>query len=112
MLYEVITRPVDRIECIMVTALTVLCLMVYDAVLYFDLTCGEVTLEICHIVLGVPEAPLQERKEPDTAGELSVVPEGETLHFAVIAHRNEEEHLGTQIILLCPDDGITYPVTA
>ena len=52
------SRDIDRVDRIMVAALSVLGLVVNDRAFHLNLSCGEVTLEILHVIVGIPKAPL------------------------------------------------------
>ena len=54
---------VHMIESIVVTTLTILCLMIDSTVLNLHLTSREVTLEVLHVRCRIPQAPLLEREE-------------------------------------------------
>ena len=60
---ESVRHPVDRVEGIVIPALAVLRLVIYDRTFDFHLTRGEIPLEILHICLGIPETPLDKGEE-------------------------------------------------
>jgi len=51
------------IESIMISSLAILSFVVDRGTLYFDLACIEIALEVSRIIVRVPEAPLNIRKQ-------------------------------------------------
>jgi len=100
--------PVDRIESIMVSPLAVLRLVIDDPVFNLHFSGGEVALEVCLVVMCVPEAPLHEREQADALRHPAVVAEGDSLHLTGVAQRNEEEHVGPQAVLFRTNPGVTH----
>ena len=47
-----------RIECVMITSVSVLSLVVDGRILYLYTTSTEVSLEVCAVVLCIPQTPL------------------------------------------------------
>ncbi|MNE05415.1 hypothetical protein D3C80_979760 [compost metagenome] len=52
---ESVNFTVNGVEGIVVSAFAIFCFVINNGILYFNLTCAEVTLEVRHIVLGIPE---------------------------------------------------------
>ena len=64
---ETLNRCVDTIECKVITAFTIFCLMVNDAALDFHFTRREITLEVFHIGSSIPQTPFREREKFEVA---------------------------------------------
>ena len=103
---------VHGVEGIVIAALTVLGLVVDDAVLDLDFTGGEVALEVQHIVRGIPQAELHEGGQDDILGSVGLIGQGDLVHLGIHAHGHEGELAGSQTVLLAGDDGVAHTMTA
>jgi hypothetical protein len=81
-------------------------------VLDLDLADGEVALVVRLVVLGVPQAELDEREERDRLGLVGRVGERDLLDLGGLAHRHEEERLDGQAAALARDARVPEAVAA
>ena len=79
---------------------------------YLNLARIEVSLEICGIVVSVPQAPLEKARELERLFVAALVGDSDLLDFAVKVLRNEELDRCLNAVLLAGDDRITKTVTA
>ena len=100
------------VECEVVASVAVFGLVVDGGAYYLNAAGGEVSLEVCAVVLSVPEAPLCERPQLEGLGGTALVGENQLLNLAVVVLRNEESSLSLESVLLAGDDGVAHAVAA
>src|SRR5690606_27205072 len=100
------------IERVVVAALLVLRLVVERAAVNLHLTRGEVPLEVRHVVLGVPETPLDEREELEALLRGGLVLQGDLMHLAVLPDGHEEQDRGAQAVTRSGDARVAEAVPA
>ena len=96
----------------MVAALAVFGLVVDRAAEDLHLAGGEVALEVRAVVLRVPEAPLDERREDEPLALLRLVLEREHLHLGVGAVGDEQEQVRADAVLRAGDPRVAEAVAA
>ena len=96
----------------MVAALAVLGLMVDGAAHDLHFAGGEVALEVRHVVLCVPKAELDERRQNDILGRVGIIAQRHLMHLGVHAHWHKRELAGGQTVLLTGNDGVAHAVAA
>ena len=84
-----VDRAVDCINSVMSAALAVLSFVVNLRTLDLNFADAEVSLEVGHIVHGVPEAELYKRSQSQCFFFGAVVGQHETVYFAGICQRNK-----------------------
>ena len=109
---KALDRGVHMIECIVVTTLTILGLVVDRRAFDLYLTRREITLEIFHVGSSIPQAPLLEGEELQRLRLAGLVLQGEFLHLAPFLQGYEEEHRSLHTVLLTCDTGVTHTMTA
>ena len=100
------------VECKVVASVAVFGLVVDGGADYLNTAGGEVSLEVCAVILSVPEAPLCERPQFEGLGGIALVGENQLLNLAVVILRNEESSLSLESVLLAGDDGVAHAVAA
>ena len=80
----------------------------------FDLNtaCGEVSLEVCAVILCIPEAPLSDRENREALSFCAFVCKYYLLNFTVVVLGNEECNFSLKAVLLTLDDGVAHTVAA
>ena len=109
---EAVGPGVHGVERVVVAALAVFGLVVDRAAEDLHLAGGEVALEVRAVVLRVPEAPLDERREDELLRLLRLVLEREHLHLRVGAVGDEEEQVGADAVLRAGDLRVAEAVAA
>ena len=84
-----VDRAVNSVNGVMSAALAVLGFVVDLRTLDLDFADAEVSLEVCHIVHGIPETELYERSQSQCFFFGAVVGQHETVYFAGICQRNK-----------------------
>ena len=98
----------------MVTALTVLRLVIDDtaAVLHLHLAGVQVTLEVLHIRLRIPQAPFHEGIQLEPPGLVRRIAQCHLLHLCPCMQGHKEQHLGLQAFPGTCDTGVSHTVAA
>ncbi len=96
----------------MVAAFPVLGLVVNGRTMNFHFAGGEVTLEICHVIHGIPQAELYIGKNGKLFGVCTVVGQGQLVNFAVSANWNESGQFGVQAVFAALKCGVAHAVAA
>ena len=109
---EAVHGGVHGVERIVIAALAVFGLVVDDAAFHLNLAGGEVALEVRHVVLRVPEAELDKRRQDNILGRVGIIAQRHLMHLGVHAHRHKRELAGGQTVLLTGDDGVAHAVAA
>ena len=109
---EAVHGGVHGVERIVIAALAVFGLVVDDAAFHLNLAGGEVALEVRHVVLRVPQAELDERRQDNILGCVGIIAQRHLMHLGVHAHRHKRELAGGQTVLLTGDDGVAHAVAA
>ena len=76
------------------------------------LTDREVSLEIGHVVHGIPEAPFNIGKQAEIFGFTGFVAERELLDFAGVVHGDKDKQVGGHAVLFGAEDRVTEAVPA
>ena len=108
---ESVHRDVHAVEGIVVAALLIFGLMIYDRTVHLDFTSREIALEVLHIGGCIPEAPLGEREEPEAFLGVRGVAQGDLLDLRPAMKRNKEEHTGLDAVLGTCDAGVAHSMT-
>ena len=95
----------------MVTALSVLGLMVNGRACHFYFARAQVTLEVSGVIVGVPETPLYIREERDVLCSAAVVGQLHLADLAVVIHGNECQDRSLQVVLLSGKTAVADTVT-
>ncbi len=109
---EAVHGGVHGVERIVIAALAVFSLVVDDAAFHLNLAGGEVALEVRHVVLRVPKAELDERRQDDILGRVGIIAQRHLMHLGVHAHWHKRELAGGQTVLLTGNDGVAHAVAA
>ena len=96
----------------MITSVSVLSYVVDSGAFDLDTACREVSLEVCAVVLSVPEAPFSDREDREALSLIALVGENYLLNFAVVVLGNEESDLSLESVLLALYDGVAHTVAA
>ena len=81
------------IYCIMIPALAVFCLMIKSGAVNFHFTGTEVTLEVCHIIHGIPQTEFNIREYGNFFVFAAVVGQCQFVNLTGISHRNKHGQL-------------------
>ena len=103
---------VDGEQRIVVAALAVLGLVVDGGADDLHLADGEVALEVGHVVVGVPQAPLDEGEEGEVLFLIGLIAELDAGDLGGVAQRHHGGLLADQTVALAGDDGVAQAVTA
>ncbi len=96
----------------MITSVSVLCYVVDSRTFDLNTACREVSLEVCAVVLSIPETPFSDREDREALSFLAFICENYLLNFAVIVLRNEESNFSLESVLFTLDDGVAHTVAA
>ena len=105
-------RSVDRIERVVIAALAVFRLVVNCGTVNLYLTGGKITLEVRHVIHGVPEAEFHVGENGERLWRAAVVGECELVDLAAVVDRNKSGQLCGEIILGTAEGGISHAVMA
>ena len=95
-----------------VAALTILCLVIDNAVLHLDLGRVEVALEVGLIIPGIPQTEFDRREDRQIGRRTAAVCHRQAPDLQVLARRDEVQSLGSNAIALRRDLGIPDPMAA
>ena len=90
---ETVNLGIYWINSVMITALPVLCLVIDRRVNDFNLPCWEVSLEVFHIIIRIPETPLHVWEEFDALGRWRVICKFDLTDLTCIICRNEWKNI-------------------
>ena len=96
----------------MISALSVFGLMIKSRTVDLNLTGGEVTLEVGHIVHCIPQTELYIWENRKITGFIALIGKGEFADFTCLTDRNKRGKLCGQFIFGSFKYGITHTVTA
>ncbi len=109
---EAADRSVDGEDRVVVAALAVLGLVVDGAADDLNLADGEVSLEVGHIIVSIPQTELNKAEELDLLCGVSGVGQGDLVELTGGAHRDHSGLGGSDAALCRGDLGIAKTVTA
>ncbi len=95
-----------------IAALAVLRLVVDYAILDFDLADVQIALVVGRVVVGVPQAELDQREDRQVGGLIALVGECELPDFQIFAQRHEVARAGANALIGRADDGVAESVLA
>ena len=105
-------RCVYRIDSVMISALSVLGLVENRGVYDFNLAGAEVSLEVLHIVVSIPETPFYIRKYGKALGCGGLVRQRQLLQLTVVIHRDKGEQGCLQAVLCGGEAAVADTVAA
>ena len=96
----------------MVSSFPIFCFMVQYRTIHFYFTSGKISLEILHIIIGIPETPFHVRKQLQFFGGTCFICQCQLVDFAGIVKRNESKLFGLNTIFFASKYTVPHSVTA
>lgn len=105
-------RCVDRKQSVVIPTFPVFCFVIKNGTFYFHLSGAEVTLEILHIIIRIPETPFQIRKQLNRFLPLRIIGKRKLIDLAGILKRYEGEQGGLQMVFLPGKAAVSHSMPA
>ena len=109
---KAVDRGIDAVDRVMIPPLAVFRFMENGTALDLHLADREVSLEIGHVVHGIPEAPFNIGKQAEIFCFTGFVAECELLNFAGVVHGNEDKQVRSHAVLFGAEDRVAEAVPA
>ncbi|MNO32640.1 hypothetical protein D3C76_226370 [compost metagenome] len=101
-----------RVESVVVSALTVFSFVINHGILDFNFAGAEVTLEVGHIILGIPETEFGKREQLYGFLGGTGVFNHQTMHFGIVAHRYKSKLIHRNAVPFACDGSIAQTMAA